>query len=273
MLIASRIDGNAKLRLSLDDRGLAYGDGVFRTVLITDRQAVDSEGQVDHLTDDAQRLNLGVPSRARLLAELDWAGRLVENGCCKLLLTRAATHRGYAPGPASAIARLICLVYAGHGVPRGEPCRLRSCSLQLTQQAALAGIKHLNRLEQVLARAEWSDPAIDEGLLMDVDGMVVGGTMSNVFWVENERLTTPDLSLCGVAGRMRARVMQAAVELGMPCIQARVAAAHCRANASEFFLTNSLWGLRAVSHWEDIRFAPGPVALRIAEYLRLGSTC
>ena len=115
------------------------------------------------------------------------------------------------------------------------------CSLRLAHQPALAGIKHLNRLENVLARAEWNDPEIAEGLLQDSAGNVIGGTMSNLFLLARDVLLTPDLGRCGVAGVTRERVIEAARRNGITC---RVAAVSLEEvlNSTEAILVNSLIG-------------------------------
>jgi aminodeoxychorismate lyase apoprotein (EC 4.1.3.38) len=91
--------------------------------------------------------------------------------------------------------------------------KVRVCQLRLSRQPALAGIKHLNRLENVLARSEWQDPDIMEGLLLDDTGCVIGGTMTNLLAVRGRRLFTPDLSTSGIAGVTRERILAIAVEL------------------------------------------------------------
>ena len=126
----------------------------------------------------------------------------------------------------------------------------RWCTLRLAQQPRLAGIKHLNRLENVLARAEWSDPAIFEGLLCDDSGMVVSGVMSNLFWISHGELFTPDLSACGVAGVARSRLLRAAMRLGIPAHIGRYPPAAILA-ADEVMICNSAIGLRRVERLDD----------------------
>jgi 4-amino-4-deoxychorismate lyase len=115
------------------------------------------------------------------------------------------------------------------------------CSLRLAHQPALAGIKHLNRLENVLARAEWNDPEIAEGLLQDTAGNVIGGTMSNLFLLVRDVLLTPDLSRCGVAGVTRERVIEAARRNGITCRAVAVSLDEVL-NSTEAILVNSLIG-------------------------------
>ncbi len=116
--------------------------------------------------------------------------------------------------------------------------RLRVCDIRLAEQPLLAGMKHLNRLEQVLARAEWNDPAIAEGVLCDSHGRVISATMANLFAVVDGELLTPALDRCGVAGVARAEVLA-------QCPQTRVGelALDALRGASEVFLSSSVRGI------------------------------
>jgi 4-amino-4-deoxychorismate lyase len=116
------------------------------------------------------------------------------------------------------------------------------CRTRVAVQPALAGIKHLNRLENVLARAEWSDPAIAEGLLCDTEDNVIGGTMSNLFIAKEGRLITPELDRCGVAGVMRDLVMELAHAHGIP-LQVTAISLDDLFDAAEVFVVNSVIGL------------------------------
>jgi 4-amino-4-deoxychorismate lyase len=143
---------------------------------------------------------------------------------------------------------------------------LRVCDLRLGLQPRLAGIKHLNRLENVLARAEWSDPAIHEGLLLDQDGWVISGCMSNLFVVRAGELHTPCLARCGVAGVTRARLMRLAAEAGMRVQEVDLDLAALLA-ADELFLTNSLIGLWPVARLQARTWREHPVSARCAGWL------
>lgn len=148
---------------------------------------------------------------------------------------------------------------------RAQPAlRLRWCALRLAVQPALAGIKHLNRLEQILARAEWRDPAIHEGLLCDQDGQVIEGTVSNLFIVRDGRVQTPLLDRCGVAGVLRARILK---KLAPEASEARLTRADVLA-ADELFVCNSVRGIRPVAQLGTRRFALGAVTRELIERLR-----
>ena len=120
--------------------------------------------------------------------------------------------------------------------------RLKVCDTYISTQPVLAGIKHLDRLENVLARNEWHDDSYAEGLMLDIDGNIVEGTMSNLFWVEKNRLYTPLLDRCGVHGIMRQRVIETAAELGLKCSEERADLERMQ-QADELFITNSIIGI------------------------------
>jgi 4-amino-4-deoxychorismate lyase len=126
---------------------------------------------------------------------------------------------------------------------------VRYCATPISANPVLAGIKHLNRLEQVLARAEWQDPEIAEGLMTDADGRVVEGTMSNLFVVSAEGLSTPPVDRSGVAGVMRGLVLDLAVQLGLPVRVCEIRRSDLQ-RADVLFLTNSLIGLWPVRQLE-----------------------
>ncbi|MEE9251480.1 MAG: aminodeoxychorismate lyase, partial [Alphaproteobacteria bacterium] len=197
------------------------------------------------------------------------AGRLCAgHGRCvlKIIVTRGAGGRGYRPPerpvPTRILSRHPWPDYALAAWREGVVARV--CTTRLATQPLLAGIKHLNRLEQVMARREWDDPVISEGLMLDTDGFVVDGTMSNLFIVAGGRLATPDLSLCGVAGVMRAVVLEAAAKLEVPAEVIRITLDRVRA-ADEVFLTNSLIGIWPVRELDGTRYRLGGLARRLAE--------
>jgi len=138
--------------------------------------------------------------------------------------------------------------------------------LQLGENPALAGIKHCNRLEQVLARREWTDPGIAEALMFSSSGALVSGTMSNVFLVRGSKVLTPCIDRCGVAGVMRGLVLEIAPAAGISVEERRLEAADLAA-AEELFLTNALTGIRPVRELDGVRLAVGPVTRRLQAQL------
>lgn len=203
------VNGRDDMCVSAFDRGLLYGDGLFETIRFTRGAAPLWTRHMRRLADGCARLGMPTPDAVELAEEARRV--LAGNGeaVVRITLTRGEGERGYAPPAPAAITRIV----AAHPAPvipvdwyrRG--IRVRSCALRLAIQPHLAGLKHLNRLEQVLARAEWSDPDVVEGLLFDGDGHLISATAANVFGVLEGTLITPALDACGVAGVMRAELL------------------------------------------------------------------
>jgi 4-amino-4-deoxychorismate lyase len=249
-----RVNGQTTDSVSARDRGLAYGDGVFRTLRTQAGQPVWWEDHYAKLAADCAALMLECPDQAELCAEVcQVAG--TGQGVVKIVLTRGAGARGYALPPEPATTCIVLASVLPQHAQVFDDVRARWCELKLARQPRLAGIKHLNRLENVLARAEWNDPAIAEGLVCDDSGAVISGVMSNLFWIKDGELFTPDLSQCGVAGVARMRLLRAAARLGMGIHIDRFLPADILA-ADEVMICNSVMGVRRVARLDDTTWSP-----------------
>ncbi|CDG55728.1 MULTISPECIES: aminodeoxychorismate lyase [Halomonadaceae] len=193
--------------VQFDDRGLAYGDGLFETVLLRAGKPMLWRYHKERLAQGCHRLGLPLPCQEAL--DATWQGDpTAEFEVLKLILTRGSGGRGYAQ-PDQITPRLLSRRTPFQpSVKRWqEGVTVRLCDLRLARQPRLAGIKHLNRLENVLARQEWVDATIAEGLLADSEGLVVEATSMNVFWQQAGEVLTPLLDQCGVAGTLRAALL------------------------------------------------------------------
>lgn len=251
------VNGEPGNVISIRDRGLLYGDGVFRTLRVSDGQALHWSLHYQKLQHDCAALGIVCPGFAQLSAELENLRSSQTDCAIKLIVTRGISTRGYAPSTQTTPTHIWDVApfpdypaaWATHGI------KARLCQLRLSQQPRLAGIKHLNRLENVLAASEWNDADIAEGLLMDADGNVVEGVRSNLFAVLNGTLATPSLLGCGVAGIQRDRVIAWANANNVP-LEIRALSWDEVINADELFLVNSLigvWPIRELErcHWTD----------------------
>ncbi|WP_223650829.1 aminodeoxychorismate lyase [Halopseudomonas nanhaiensis] len=228
--------------LPADDRGLAYGDGLFETVLVASGRATLLDRHLGRLQRGAERLklDLDIPLIGREITEV--AGQL-GSGVLKLTVTRGSGPRGYRPPPSPVPLRIIQTGPTPDGVAaQRDGVRLFACETRLAQQPLLAGIKHLNRLEQVLARAEWQDGYHAEGLMCDTAGNLVEGTMSNIFLRMAQQWVTPDLSVCGIAGVMREYLIQALHDAGETVTIRHVAMDELQ-RCTELFCCNSVIGV------------------------------
>jgi len=245
------INGIPQEQLHVADRGLQYGDGVFRTLRASSGKLIWWGDHYAKLAADARALGIACPVEEVLKPECLTVAQ-GQDCVVKVILTRGAGQRGYAlPDPASPTRMVMSSAlpdYPAAFVSQG--IKVRWCSLKLGRQPRLAGIKHLNRLENVLARAEWSAPDIAEGLLLDEAGWVIGGVMSNFLFIRGKTLFTPDLSQCGVAGVTRERIMRLAQRQGM---QVRITQMRPQDvfRADEVCVCNSLMGVLRVSMIDD----------------------
>ncbi|HHJ14396.1 MAG TPA: aminodeoxychorismate lyase [Gammaproteobacteria bacterium] len=263
------IDGRRAQAVPLDDRGLAYGDGLFETLRVERGRVRHLSRHLARLRAGCERLGLGDVDFGAIANELERRAR-AGDGVLKLMLTRVQQARGYRVAADARVRRILCRAPLPQwgGQPAREGVRLHLCTFRLATQPRLAGIKHLNRLEQVLARAEWRDPAIAEGILCDARGRLVDGTMSNLFLLRADNvLVTPALDECGVAGVMRSVLIDLAREQGMPLEITRVSRQDA-ARARELFICNSLIGLWPVRCLEGVgEYPPGPVAAALGAAL------
>lgn len=239
------IDGRPGESVDWRDRGLHYGDGVFETMRVRRRGVRLLDYHMDRLAEACGRLRFAPPDISRLRKELARMAAKRPEGVLKLIVTRGIGTRGYRPSGREKPSRILAL----HPLPRSvqvDPARLRMCAMRLGCNEALAGLKTLNRLESVLARAEWTDPAVWEGLMRDGDDNIVCGTMSNFFLRRGSSLITPLLDRCGVAGVMRRWVLGRAAELRLRVRQDRVRWSDVAA-ADEAFMTNAIVGVVPVA--------------------------
>jgi 4-amino-4-deoxychorismate lyase len=219
-----------------------------------------------------RRLGMAVPA-SRVRREIDSAVERRE-GVLKLIVTRGPGRRGYAPTGHAPCTRILTV----HPLPQGlrsggsTPARLRLCATRLGLNPALAGLKTLNRLESVVARSEWNDARIWEGLMRDVEENVVCGTMSNLFVRRGSHLMTPVLDQCGVAGVMRRWILETAGDLGLRATERRIRWQDL-GGAEEVFMSNAVIGLRSVAlierGRERLRYLKFDAATRLRDRLEL----
>ena len=234
--------------LPVDDRGLAYGDGLFDTLLVVDGQPRFLQRHLQRLQRDCARLGIPVcmsSLESDLSKLLDQCGSL-SRAVVKTVITRGRSERGYRIPGTPALTRVVSLSPV-KSRPKLDAWHLTVCDTRLSQNPSLGGIKHLCRLENVLARNEWRADHIDEGLMLDSSGNIVEGTMSNLFWIKDNVLYTPDVSYCGVAGIIREVIIEKlAAELGMMVKVGRYKL-DALYRAEELFVTNSLIGIASVA--------------------------
>ena len=263
------VNGEAAAPVSPLERALHYGDGLFETIACTGGGPRFLDRHLRRLTLGCERLGFEAADAPALRREIATLAGQAGRAIIKVLLSRGlAVARGYAPTGLEKATR-ITLRYRwppeDPAVAR-EGVRVRIASVRLGENPVLAGLKHCNRLEQVLARREWTDPAIAEALMFSSSGALISGTMSNVFIVEDARLYTPRVDRCGVAGVMREVVRDVAAEAGLP-VEERVLSTDNLARAEEVFLTSAVIGIRPVRQIAERTLTPGALTRRLQERL------
>ena len=265
-------NGGAMDDLPMDDRAIHYGDGLFETIAIRHGVARLWPLHLHRLADGCQRLGIALPNADELQQTLldAVASSAVDDdyALAKIIVSAGSAARGYRrPQPAK--TRVLVGVFPAKRLPASwseNGVAVAHCNTRVAEQVALAGLKTLNRMEQVLARAEWSDPDIFEGLMCDTSERLICATMSNVFIVKNEILITPDLSRCGVAGVMRQHVCDLAAASG---VEVRIAdiPRQDAAAADEMFLSNSQFGVLPVARCAERVLTTGNLTRNIMSLL------
>lgn len=254
------IDGEYCEHIPVNDRGLQYGDGAWETIAIQQGKPVRLAWHLERLLQGLAKLGIAAPDVRLLQQEITQVCASHHQAVLKLTITRGQGQRGYKPS-ANTSARRILQLSAFPEFPTSyteQGIRLALCETRLAQQPLLAGFKHLNRLEQVLARAEF-DTDFQEGLMCDYDGNVIEGTMSNLFIVDqNDQIHTPDLTQCGIQGIMRRFFIQSLADQGIQCHIHALTLSDVK-QAKSLFMTNSLIGLWPVREFVGQQYEIAPL--------------
>ncbi len=267
------INGEIGEHISISDRGLQYGDGVFETIAVHQGRPLLWQQHIARLLEGCERLSIRpAPDPESLRRDADELCADVRQAVLKVLVTRGESGRSYAIPTQSRPNRIVMLLswptypreYADTGVA------VRICATRISRNPGLAGIKHLNRLEQVLARSEWQSEYA-EGLMLDEEGNIIEGTMTNLFLCSQGTLLTPDLSQSGVTGIMRTAVLDSAKKMSLPC-QVTSITREMLDGAEEVFLTNSIIGIWPVRRIESIQYNIGDTTRRLQKEIE-GSHC
>lgn len=253
-MIACWVDGERNSVIPVTDRGIQYGDGAFTTIRVYRGKPCWLDEHLLRLQEAANRLKLLDFVREKLITEVESVAAFPGVGIIKVILTRGDGIRGYSPIGAS--GRRIVTAYpplASNAADYRNGITVRFCDLRLSAQPLLAGLKHLNRLEQVMARSEWQDNQILEGIICDEHDQIIAATSANIFARFGQQLRTPVLDRCGVAGVCRDRILQSP-PLGFSVAVTAIARAELL-TADELFITNCARGVVPISKVGNINFA------------------
>lgn len=251
------VNGKLVNGIAPTNRGFAYGDGVFRTMRLLNGALQDWPLHYQTLVADCSKIQIVCPSAELLMQEFKYlmASADVEQtqfSILKIIITRGEGARGYAPPAICEPTRVLIQsplpdyppeIYS-HGVA------LYTCQTRLAHQPLLAGIKHLNRLENVLARAELKDPRFFDGLLRDYDDHVIEAVSGNLFIRKDGLVMTPALDRCGVAGVMRQKILDWYKTQDQAVVVTALTVEDLL-NAEAIVIVNSVYGVLQVSHIDD----------------------
>jgi 4-amino-4-deoxychorismate lyase len=261
-MLSCLINGEIASHLPADDRGLAYGDGLFETLAVVGGKPRLWQQHMDRLVRGCERLGLAPPPQEILLREARTVAAGSPRCIVKIILTRGSGGRGYAPPSAPVPRRIV----SAHDWPEGlEADRQQGvdaviCDTRLAVQPLLRGIKHLNRLEQVLAAAELSSQPGRHGIVRNTEGFVICGVAANLFLVLDGQLLTPRMDRSGVHGVLRDLLLREFSARG----ERRRVTLDLLAEATELFFCSAIRGIVPVvslagKECEPRRLGIGPV--------------
>jgi 4-amino-4-deoxychorismate lyase len=262
------INGGLDHGVSPFDRGLSYGDGVFRTFKVIEGLPVDWPLHYQRLVSDCGAIGIVCPSAEVLIGDIQSLFSPNDSAVAKFIITRGEGERGYAAPAVTMPTRILIKselpTYAASNYATGV--QLYTCKTTLSFQTALAGVKHLNRLENVLARAEWNDPTFFDGVMLDMESNVIECTSANIFARYDKELHTPSVDRCGIAGVTRQRIINLAHLPKLKPIVKNITLPELL-DADEVFICNSIYGAIQVRTIAQKHWAMGDLATRIREIL------
>ena len=253
------VNGKSSDVVAVADRGFQYGDGLFETIEIRQNTPIFLAQHLQRLNHDSQRLLLPQLDLDLFRDEIFQLCQNAGNAVLKIIVTRGMGGRGYRQPENIEPTRVLSLYpfpdYPQNFYANGIVARF--CEMRLGLNPALAGMKHLNRLEQILARTEWNDTAIHEGIMRDFNGRVIEGTMTNLFYAKNGELFTALLKNCGISGILRGWVLE------QMCVIEHDFFIEDLQNADEIFVCNSIMGICGVRQIENQFFKIGEITQKL----------
>lgn len=256
------VNGKQQKLVSAADRGLAYGDGLFETLLVTDVHIPLWPYHHTRLLNGLVRLGINLESQ-RLRQDVDAMLSIIEERSSslhilKIIATRGAAGRGYQSTDTESTLILSLYPYIPDD-SKHNGVAAHICKHKLPVGVPWAGLKTLNQLSYVLAAQERMNLPCDEGLLFSTEDHLVEATARNLFIINGEKLYTPLLDQCGVKGVMREFIIEKILpQLGLQCEEKALLLSDL-ADADEVFLSNSISGIWPLLECDNMRWSVGPV--------------
>jgi len=267
------VNGKLVSGIAPTNRGFAYGDGIFRTMRLLNGELLDWPLHYQTLVADCSKIQIVCPSAELLMQEFKYfmASALEaeqSSGIIKIIITRGDGARGYAPPaicePTRVFVHSALPEYSAEIYSAGVA--LYTCQTRLASQPLLAGIKHLNRLENVLARAELKDPRFFDGILRDYDDHVIEAVSGNLFISKGGLVMTPALDRCGVAGVMRQKILDWYKTQGNTVVSTNLFMENLL-TADAVVIANSVYGVLQVTQIDQQAIASNDWAKELRAYL------
>ncbi len=252
------LNGKSEHSIEFSDRGFQYGDGLFETIEVSNGVPVFFQQHLQRLIKGSHKLFMPVPDSSVFVMEAFKLSKNSSNAVLKLIYTRGSGGRGYRQPETLHPTRLFSL-YPLPEFPQNfsqSGITIRFCVTRLGLNPSLAGIKHMNRLEQVIARAEWIGSDIQEGLMLDMNNNIIEGTMSNLFLVKDNVLYTPVIDHCGIEGVLRNILITIANNQQIVVVEKKISKQDIYL-ADEIFITNSIIGIWPVIQLEEVHYKIG----------------
>ena len=255
-----QVNGKLTNKINIKDRSVQYGDGVFETIAVKAQLLEFWKEHYQRLNRGCKVLRIKCPSELFLKREINNFIKKIKKKkfILKIIISRGEGGRGYQPPEKSKPTRIIG-VYSWPNYPKinyKKGVKLGVCKMRISSQPYLSKIKHLNRLEQIIARSEWKKKNISESIMLDFNDNIIEGTMSNIFGVKKNVYYTPSTTLSGIEGIMRNKILQFLKKTKKKYKIKKINLKELL-NFDEVFICNSVFGIWAVRQIEKKKFPFG----------------
>jgi 4-amino-4-deoxychorismate lyase len=259
------IDGKKQSKASIFNRNTQFGDGLFETCLVENKKLFFWSNHLERMRLGCDRLNISMIDETLWLSDIRKAFSLIKIDNCivKLVLSRGESLRGYSYKDNIRPIRMI-IVSELKRINQNMAFSLEFCKNGYNSNPKLAGIKHCNRLEQVIARAGIKN---DDGIMLDENENVISVTQGNIFCVQGNKLITPNLDKCGIEGTRRAVILNIVADLGFD-ISIKDISVKELLRSDEVFISNSIQGVVPVNRIEDFVYSKHKITEIISETLK-----
>ena len=242
------INGKEQSNISIFNRNFQYGDGLFETCVVNNNQILFWEKHLSRLDIGCRKLKIKNIEEEIWLKDIKKALSLTSKKNCvlKLILSRGNSQRGYSY-PDDILQVRVVIVSEMKNVQAKESFSLEYASSGYHSNPNLAGIKHCNRIEKILARSSLKR---DEAIMLDENQNIISVTQGNIYFIFGQSLVTPKLDRCGVIGSRRSLILELAESIELNVEEGNVSMNDAK-KADEAFISNSIMGIQSVNSIEE----------------------